>query len=115
MSNRKLDSDTLAEVLAALRDMPEVTVAGGEYNTEALVGDQVADWLERWAKDRAESNSTHFVFVDTEFYPYVADPVEAPDPHEALRVAVEREAQGHFVGAVHVVPIDLVLSEEVRR
>jgi hypothetical protein len=32
-----------------------------------------------------------FVFVDTPYYPYVADPIEASSAPEAERLAIERE------------------------
>jgi hypothetical protein len=46
-----------------------------------------------------------FVFVDTPYYPYVAEPIEARSAVEAERLAIERERPG--IGDVVYVAADV--------
>jgi hypothetical protein len=50
-----------------------------------------------------------FVFVDMAYYPYVATPVEADTPDEALRRAVENNSLSEG-DSVYVAPITAVAS-----
>lgn len=49
------------------------------------------------------------VFVDTEYYPYMAEPVEADTADEALRAALAKERLG-IGDDIYVAPLDAVAA-----